>query len=102
MIMPYHIPCHLRSLGIGFPAIDLMNLIPGLTVRELGTYCCGMAGTYGFKSDKYEITRAIGQDLARQLAKTDGDYAASDCEACRMQIENMSSKKAIHPIKMLL
>ncbi len=66
MTMSYHIPCHLRSLGIGFPAIDLMNLIPGLTVRELGSYCCGMAGTYGFKSDKYEITRAIGQDLARR------------------------------------
>jgi glycerol-3-phosphate dehydrogenase subunit C len=102
MTVGYHVPCHLRSLGIGFPAIDVMNLIPGLTVKELGSYCCGMAGTYGFKSDKYEITRAIGQDLALRLARTDGTFAASDCEACRMQIENMSSKKAIHPIKTLL
>jgi glycerol-3-phosphate dehydrogenase subunit C len=98
MAMPYHAPCHLRSLGIGFPALDLMNLIPGLRVMDLGTYCCGLAGTYGFKSDKYEITKAIGAELAVLLKKIDGKYASSDCEACRMQIENLSTKKAVHPI----
>lgn len=96
--IPYHIPCHLRSLGIGLPALDLLGLIPELHVEELETYCCGLAGTYGFKSEKYDISLAIGRELERELARFDGPYAASDCEACRMQIENLSDKKGLHPI----
>jgi hypothetical protein len=34
--------------------------------------------------------------------KSDAEFAASDCEACRMQIENLSDKRAVHPIKILL
>ncbi len=101
MSIAYHIPCHLRSLGIGFPSLDLMALIPGLEVLELGTYCCGLAGTYGFKSEKYEISMAIGAELASVLKEFEGQFAASDCEACRMQIENISNKKALHPISIL-
>jgi glycerol-3-phosphate dehydrogenase subunit C len=102
LTLPYHIPCHLRSLGIGFPVIDLLQLIPGLEVMELGTFCCGLAGTYGFKSEKYEICLDIGTELAQLLKEADGEYALSDCEACRMQIENVSDKKAAHPIFVLL
>ncbi len=102
MVLPYHIPCHLRSLGIGFPSIDLMGLVPGLEVDELGTYCCGLAGTYGFKEEKSDIANAIGGELAELLLRSDAEFAASDCEACRMQIENLSDKKAIHPIKIIL
>ena len=102
MLLPYLVPCHLRSLGIGLPAIDLLELIPGLKVDELGIYCCGLAGTYGFKEEKADISNAIGGELAELLLKSDEEFAASDCEACRMQIENLSDKKAIHPIKILL
>lgn len=101
MVVPYHIPCHLRSLGIGFPAIDLMEIVPGIDLVELGTYCCGLAGTYGFKSEKFEISMAIGEELASRLKDYDSPYAASDCEACRMQIEGLSDKKAIHPVQLL-
>jgi glycerol-3-phosphate dehydrogenase subunit C len=101
MSIAYHIPCHLRSLGIGFPALDLLEMIPNLSVSELGTYCCGLAGTYGFKSEKYEISMGIGAELANILKEFEGKYAASDCEACRMQIENISDKKALHPISLL-
>jgi len=83
------------------PALDVLGLVPGLDVEQLGTYCCGLSGTYGFKSEKYDISLKIGAELASLLKKSKSPMALSDCEACRMQIENISNKKALHPIMIL-
>ena len=53
--VPYHAPCQQRGHAIGKPALDLLALIPELDVVELDTDCCGIAGTYGIKREKYEI-----------------------------------------------
>ena len=60
MAVPYHAPCQLRGHGIGMPALDLMALVPGLEAREVDAVCCGIAGTYGLKVEKYDIAMAVG------------------------------------------
>ena len=50
--LPYHGPCQLRSHGIGFPALDLFALVPGLQAIDMDHDCCGIAGTYGLKREK--------------------------------------------------
>ena len=52
----YHIPCHLRAMGIGYPAARLLGMIPGVSIRIHDDHCCGLAGSYGFKA-KYEKNR---------------------------------------------
>src|SRR4030043_1571158 len=42
----YFAPCHLRSLGIGLPALDILRLIPGLKIDNIEADCCGMGGTF--------------------------------------------------------
>ena len=67
MDVPYHAPCQQRGHGIGTPALDLMALVPGLTATQVDATCCGVAGTYGLKREKYDIAMAVGRPLFEQV-----------------------------------
>jgi glycerol-3-phosphate dehydrogenase subunit C len=97
----YHVPCHLRSMGIGFPAIDLLQLVPDLKVEDIDAGCCGLGGTYGFKRETYDVSVAIGQNLARALKEFGSPIVISDCEGCRMQIRHLTGLHAVHPVQVL-
>jgi glycerol-3-phosphate dehydrogenase subunit C len=97
----YHVPCHLRALKIGLPALELLFLIPGLKVIELPEGCCGLAGTYGYKREKYEVAREVGKEIFRAIRITNARMVISDCEACRMQIGQQTGVKTFHPIQVL-
>jgi glycerol-3-phosphate dehydrogenase subunit C len=97
----YHAPCHLRALQIGLPALEVLSLIPGLQIVELPEGCCGLAGTYGFKKEKYEVAREIGQDLFEEIGRLQAKTVISECEACRFQIHQHTGVKTLHPIQIL-
>ena len=97
----YFAPCHLRALGIGLPALDVLRLIPGLKIDNIEADCCGMGGTFGFKKEKYEISQEIGKDLAEAIDRLKPEIALSDCEGCRMQIRHLTGLKVLHPIQIL-
>jgi glycerol-3-phosphate dehydrogenase subunit C len=97
----YFAPCHLKSLGIGFPAFEILQLIPGLQVDYITADCCGLGGTIGFKKEKYEISEEIGRDLAEAIDRLKPEIVLSDCEGCRMQIRHLTGLKVLHPIQIL-
>ena len=101
LTVPYHAPCQQQGHGIGKPALDLLSLIPGLRTIEMNADCCGIAGTYGLKKEKYEISMAVGDGLFRQIQATEPDVAACDSETCRWQIEHGTGVHAVHPIELL-
>lgn len=97
----YFAPCHLRSLNIGFPALELLRMIPGLDVRMLEADCCGLGGLYGFKKEKFSIAEEIGKDLAEAAARMKPDIILTDCEGCRMQVRHLTGLRVIHPLQLL-
>ncbi len=99
--LPYHAPCQLKAHGIGRPAFDLMSLIPELTVIEMDADCCGIAGTYGLKHEKYDIAMAVGESLFQQVCETRSPIAVCDSETCRWQITHGTGVPAVHPIEVL-
>jgi glycerol-3-phosphate dehydrogenase subunit C len=101
LAVPYHAPCQLRGHGIGKPALDLLSLVPELRVEELDADCCGIAGTYGLKREKYEISMRVGADLFAQVQRTGSDVAACDSETCRWQIAHGTGVAAVHPVELL-
>ncbi len=101
MTVPYHAPCQLKSQGMGKPALEVLRLIPGLTVVDSEKVCCGIAGTYGLKKEKYEIAQAVGKSLFEMVQQTNPDLALCDTETCRWQIEQSSGVKTEHPIWMI-
>ena len=99
--LPYHAPCQLRGHGIGLPALDLFALVPGLDAVDLDHDCCGVAGTYGLKKEKYDIAMAVGEPLFRKIREADAPRAACDSETCRWQIELATSTPMKHPVEIL-
>jgi glycerol-3-phosphate dehydrogenase subunit C len=97
----YFAPCHLRSLGIGLPALEILRLIPGLQIDNIEADCCGLGGTFGFKKEKYEISQEIGKDLKEAIDRLKPEIVLTDCEGCRIQIQHLTSLKVLHPIQLL-
>jgi glycerol-3-phosphate dehydrogenase subunit C len=101
LTVPYHAPCQQQGHGIGKPALDLLALVPDLHVIELNADCCGIAGTYGLKKEKYAISMAVGERLFSDIKATGSDLAACDSETCRWQIAQAADVTAVHPIELL-
>jgi glycerol-3-phosphate dehydrogenase subunit C len=102
--LPYHPPCQLKSHGIGTPAMDLFGLVPGLRAVDSDHDCCGAAGTYGLKKERWQIAQDVGAPLfakVRAAAAAGASRAACDSETCRWQIEQSSGVPTVHPITIL-
>jgi glycerol-3-phosphate dehydrogenase subunit C len=97
----YHAPCQQQGHGIGKPALDLLALVPELRVVENDAVCCGVAGTYGLKREKYEIAMDVGANLFGQIADAGPDVAVCDSETCRWHIEEATGVPTAHPIEIL-
>lgn len=96
--IPYHAPCQLKSQGLGLPAVELMELIPGVHVKESNRPCCGIAGTYGMKKEKYAIAQAVGQPVFDFIKQVNVELAACDTETCRWQLRTATGANVVHPI----
>jgi glycerol-3-phosphate dehydrogenase subunit C len=98
----YHAPCQQRVHGIGQPALDLFELVPGLTVRMADAACCGIAGTYGYKAEKYQIAMDVGRSLFEQVQANGIERPViCDSETCRWQITHATGAASVHPVQVL-
>jgi len=101
MTVPYHAPCQVKGQGMGKPALELLRLIPGLTVVDAQATCCGIAGTYGLKKEKYAIGQAVGKPLFDKVKEVNPKLAVCDTETCRWQIAAATGAQVVHPIWLL-
>ncbi|MCB9421799.1 MAG: anaerobic glycerol-3-phosphate dehydrogenase subunit C [Ardenticatenaceae bacterium] len=103
MVLPYHAPCQYRAHRIGKPALEILSLIPGVDVRESHARCCGIAGTYGYKAEKYQIGMDVGAELFEFVREQGSDVTmtACDSETCRWQMEHGTDLPSRHPIEFL-
>lgn len=97
----YHAPCQQQGHWVGKPALELLALVPGLEVKEMNARCCGIAGTYGLKVEKYDISMAVGRDLFDQVQASGASSVACDSETCRWQIAHGTQRPSVHPIDYL-
>ncbi|HUK71226.1 MAG TPA: anaerobic glycerol-3-phosphate dehydrogenase subunit C [Streptosporangiaceae bacterium] len=97
----YHAPCQQQSHLIGKPALDLLDLIPELKVIELDRACCGIAGTYGTKREKYDVAMQVGAGLFGDIRDAGPDLAVCDSETCRWQITHGTGRESVHPVEIL-
>jgi FAD/FMN-containing dehydrogenase/Fe-S oxidoreductase len=97
----YHQPCHLRALEVGTPGLDLIREIPGLDVEFIDRGCSGMAGTYGLTSDHFRTSLRAGRGLLDRFRMGDIAIGATECGACRIQMEQGVTKRTLHPVKLL-
>ncbi len=97
----YHVPCHLRALGVGAPAENLLRLIPGVRVTRLEKGCSGMAGLWGVNRKNYRASLRAGLELMSTVRHGSFQIGTTECSTCKMQMEQSSTKPTIHPLKLL-
>ncbi len=95
----YHQPCHLRTYGAS--GDNLLRQIPGLTVQTIEKGCSGMAGTFGLLSSNYRASLRAGLGLINALRDPAIAVGATECSACKLQMEQGTNKPTVHPIKLL-
>jgi FAD/FMN-containing dehydrogenase/Fe-S oxidoreductase len=100
-IVGYHTPCHVKALGAGSPGENLLRLVPGLNVHRIDKGCSGMAGTFGLRKENYRNSLRAGWPLISAIRESNWLAGTTECSACKMQMEQGTSKPTIHPLKLL-
>ena len=98
-----HGHCHQKALSSLTYTEKMLQLPAGYTVKTLPTGCCGMAGSFGYEADKYELSMQIGRlVLFPAIEKTDSHtLIAAPGTSCRHQILDGTGRKALHPAEIL-
>ena len=97
----HHVPCHIKALGSPPVGPSLLSLIPGLRVHTIDVGCSGMAGTFGLKADHYDLSHQAGQAMQEEMGRPRVLYGSTECSACRIQMEDGSGKRTLHPAQYL-
>jgi Fe-S oxidoreductase len=97
----HHVPCHLKALGRPPVGPALLSLVPELRVGTIDVSCSGMAGTFGFKSDRYDLSMAAGRPMLEELSRREYLFGSTECSACRLQMEDGTGKRTLHPAQYL-
>jgi FAD/FMN-containing dehydrogenase/Fe-S oxidoreductase len=95
--------CHQRSLVGTGAMLRLLGRIPGVEVIDLDAGCCGMAGSFGYEAEHYDISRLVGEQRLLptvRLAGADAVVVAPGF-SCRLQIQHFTGRQAVHPAEML-
>jgi Fe-S oxidoreductase len=98
-----HGHCHQKAMGLLAPARSLLSKIPGSDVVALDAGCCGMAGSFGYARDHYEVSRDIGERrLFPELRKAPpGSAVVASGTSCRHQVHDFIGMQAVHPAVLL-
>ena len=98
-----HGHCHQTAMGLLAPARSLLSRIPGSTVVDLEAGCCGMAGSFGYAREHFEVSRAIGErKLFPAIRNRDGGaQVVAAGTSCRHQVLDFTGVEAIHPAVLL-
>lgn len=98
-----HGHCHQRAVFGLEGLMSVLSRVEGLSVRELDTGCCGMAGAFGYTRDRYALSMAIGEDrlfpAVRGLSPTT-DVIANGF-SCRHQIGDGTERRARHWVEIV-
>ncbi len=99
----FHGHCHQKAEVGTAATVALLRRIPGVEVTELDAGCCGMAGSFGFEAEHYDLSMTVGSDrlFPALRAEPETTVVAATGVSCRQQIEHGSRHRAWHPVELL-
>uniref|UniRef100_UPI0026EE8A67 (Fe-S)-binding protein n=1 Tax=Mesonia mobilis TaxID=369791 RepID=UPI0026EE8A67 len=102
-IIKIHAHCHQKAMSNVKHTFDLLNLPENFKVTIIPSGCCGMAGSFGYEKEHYEISMQIGeQTLFPAVRKAEKNtIIVANGTSCRHQIKDGTQKNAHHPVSIL-
>lgn len=99
----FHGHCHQKAMANQLSSFAILNLPINYKVTIIPSGCCGMAGSFGYEKEHYEVSMQIGeQTLFPAIRKADKEVIISaNGTSCRHQIKDGTQREALHPITIL-
>ncbi len=99
-----HGHCHQKALSNLEDAVWMLSIATGHEVEIIPSGCCGMAGSFGYEDEHYEMSQRIGElalfPAVREAAPE--VYIVASGTSCRHQIADGTGRKAVHPVELML
>ncbi|MDZ4075998.1 MAG: FAD-linked oxidase C-terminal domain-containing protein [Hylemonella sp.] len=97
-----HGHCHQKAFAAVTPVMEVLSLIPGAKPELIESSCCGMAGSFGYEAEHYEVSMQMAEAalLPAVRAKVDAIVVA-DGTSCRHQIADGAQREAVHVARLL-
>lgn len=98
-----HGHCHQKAFAV-MPAVErVLRLVPQLEVKTIEASCCGMAGSFGYESNHYEVSMKMAEaSLLPAVRAADADtLIVADGVSCRRQIADGAQRNALHVARIL-
>jgi Fe-S oxidoreductase len=95
----YHAPCHLQAQNIGLRSRDLIKLTGTKVV--LVQKCSGIDGTWGLRSENYELARKVAKPLREAIERSEPDAVVGDCHLANGAIAQETGRVAVHPLQFM-
>ncbi len=100
----YHSHCQQRTCNAATETVDVLRAC-GFDVVTSSVECCGMAGSFGYKREYYELSMAVGEDLFAQVraAENDGPRTlVASGTSCHEQLWAGMGREVLHPAELLM
>ena len=97
-----HGHCHQKAFGVVNPILDVLSLIPGARPELIESSCCGMAGSFGFEAEHYDVSMKMAEATLLPAVRQRPDaIIVADGTSCRHQIADGTRRRAVHAARLL-
>jgi len=98
-----HGHCHQKAFNTVSSSLAALKVLPGVAVETFESTCCGMAGSFGYESEHYEVSMKIGElgVLPKMRAADANTVLAASGTSCRHQIRDGAQREALHVARIL-
>jgi Fe-S oxidoreductase len=97
-----HGHCHQKAFGALSPVMEVLKLIPGVQPELIESSCCGMAGSFGYETNHYDISMQMAElSLLPAVRKYPGAIVIADGTSCRHQIQAGAQRESVHAAVLL-
>ncbi|HWA25557.1 MAG TPA: FAD-linked oxidase C-terminal domain-containing protein [Lacunisphaera sp.] len=98
-----HGHCHQKALASLAPTVRMLELPAGYKVSIIPSGCCGMAGSFGYEAEHFDVSQQIGELVLFPAVRSapPGVLVAAPGTSCRHQIKDGTGRMALHPVEIL-
>jgi Fe-S oxidoreductase len=98
-----HAHCQQKAIATSLSTLQMLSIPVNYSVKEIPSGCCGMAGSFGYEKEHYELSNRIGElVLFPEIRNSeDGVIIAAPGTSCRHHIKDGTGRVALHPAVVL-
>ncbi len=98
-----HGHCQQKAVASTLPTLSMLNFPKGFTVKEIPSGCCGMAGSFGYEKEHYDLSMQVGElvlfpEIRKAINET---VITAPGTSCRHHIKDGTGRLALHPIEIM-